>query len=97
MATKGFVIQNVNFKPCLSDLRSLVRIWITQTEHTLMFSLWVFFCLLQIMTEIFQKKILHRVIEISFDNVYKSSIKTFYFNGKACHTVFIRLTALGAY
>ena len=56
MATKGFVIQNVNFKACLSDLRSLVRIWITQTEHTLMFSLWVFFCLLQIMTEIFNKK-----------------------------------------
>ena len=74
MPTKGLVIQNANFKPCLSDLRSLILICIIQIEHTLMFYPLDILLLFADHDENFRKKILHMLIEISFDNIYKSNI-----------------------
>ena len=74
MPTKGLVLENANCKPCLSDLRSLILIWIIQMEHTLMFNLLGILLLVADHDGNFRKKILHMVIEISFDNIYKSNI-----------------------
>ena len=57
MPTKGLVLENANFKPCLSDLRSLILIWIIQMEHTLMFNLLGILLLVADHDGNFQKKI----------------------------------------